>query len=130
MSTVVMNVLLSVVSVVLTALASWGVAVLTNWLNTKIKDKNMAAMITQCLNIVADAVKQIYQEFVEALKKEGKFDAVAQEEAKKRAIAVVKNQLTPELMDFVKANYGDVEAWIKNQIEVALYNLKNIKCAK
>ena len=130
MSTEVMNILLSVVSVVLTALASWGVAVLTNWLNTKIKDKNMAAMITQCLNIVADAVKQIYQEFVEALKKEGKFDAVAQEEAKKRAITVVKNQLTPELMDFVKANYGDVEAWIKNQIEVALYNLKNIKCAK
>ena len=130
MSTEVMNILLSVVSVVLTALASWGVAVLTNWLNTKIKDKNMAAMITQCLNIVADAVKQIYQEFVEALKKEGKFDAAAQEEAKKRAIAVVKNQLTPELMDFVKANYGDVEAWIKNQIEVALYNLKNIKCAK
>ena len=130
MSTEVMNILLSVVSVVLTALASWGVAVLTNWLNTKIKDKNMAAMITQCLNIVADAVKQIYQEFVEALKKEGKFDAVAQEEAKKRASAVVKNQLTPELMDFVKANYGDVEAWIKNQIEVALYNLKNIKCAK
>ena len=130
MSTEVMNILLSVVSVVLTALASWGVAVLTNWLNTKIKDKNMAAMITQCLNIVADAVKQIYQEFVEALKKEGKFDPVAQEEAKKRAIAVVKNQLTPELMDFVKANYGDVEAWIKNQIEVALYNLKNIKCAK
>lgn len=130
MSTEVMNVLLSVVSVVLTALASWGVAVLTNWLNTKIKDKNMAAMITQCLNIVADAVKQIYQEFVEALKKEGKFDAAAQEEAKERAIAVVKNQLTPELMDFVKANYGDVEAWIKNQIEVALYNLKNINCAK
>lgn len=85
-------------------------------------------MVTQCLNIVVDSVKQIYQEFVEALKRDGKFDAKAQEEAKARAIAIIKNQLTPELLNFVKTNYGDVNAWIKNQIEVALYNLKNVKC--
>lgn len=127
MPTELMNILLSVVSVVLTALASWGVAMLTNWLNTKIKDKKMAAMVTQCLNIVVDAVKQIYQEFVEALKKEGKFDAKAQTEAKEKAVAIIKNQLTPELTEFIKENYGDVQAWILNQIEVALYNLKNSK---
>lgn len=84
-------------------------------------------MVTQCLNIVVDAVKQIYQEFVEALKKEGKFDAKAQAEAKEKAIAIIKNQLTPELTEFIKENYGDVQEWILNQIEVALYNLKNSK---
>ena len=74
---------------------------------------------------VADAVKLIFQEFVEVLKKNGKFDEAAQKEAKEKATKIIMNKLTPELKEFITANYGDISAWVNDQIEVAIYNFKN-----
>lgn len=121
----VLNIILAGVSIIVTGLASWGVAIFTNWINSKMKDKKMAALLAQALQIVADAVKLIFQEFVEALKKSGKFDEAAQKEAKEAAIKIIMNKLTPELKEFITANYGDITEWVSNQIEVAIYNFKN-----
>lgn len=121
----VLNIILSAVSVVVLGLASWGVTVLTSFINSKMKDKKMAAFLTKIINIVNDSVKTIFQEFVEILKQEGRFDETKQKQAKEKALQIINSQLTPELIDFVQSNYGDVEAWLSNQIEVAIYNLKN-----
>ena len=121
----VLNIILAGVSIIVTGLASWGVAVFTNWINSKMKDKKMAALLSQAMQIVADAVKLIFQEFVEALKKNGKFDEAAQKEAKEAATKIIMNKLTPELKEFITANYGDIAAWVSDQIEVAIYNFKN-----
>ena len=121
----VLNIILAGVSIIVTGLASWGVAVFTNWINSKMKDKKMAALLAQAVQIVADAVKLIFQEFVEALKKNGKFDEAAQKEAKEEATKIIMNKLTPELKEFITANYGDISTWVNDQIEVAIYNLKN-----
>lgn len=121
----ILNIILSAVSVIVVGLASWGVTLLTNWITSKMKDKKAAGFLTKILGIIADAVKQIYQQFVEALKNEGKFNKEAQEKAKEGALKIIKEQLTPELTEFIKNNYGDATTWISNQIEVALYNLKN-----
>ncbi len=121
----VLNIILAGVSIIVTGLASWGVAVFTNWINSKMKDKKMAALLAQAMQIVADAVKLIFQEFVEALKKNGKFDEAAQKEAKEAATKIIMNKLTPELKEFITANYGDIVAWVSDQIEVAIYNFKN-----
>ena len=121
----VLNIILSAVSVVVLGLASWGVTILTSFINSKMKDKKMAAFLTKIINIVNDSVKTIFQEFVEILKQEGRFDETKQKQAKEKALQIINSQLTPELIDFVQSNYGDVEAWISNQIEVAIYNLKN-----
>lgn len=126
MPTEIMNIIWSAVGIILTGLASWGVAALTKWLNSKISDKDVAAKITKILNIIADAVKQIYQEFVEVLKNEGKFDEAAQKQAKEKALAIIKGQLTEDLKTYITSTFGDVETYISNQIEVALYNLKNL----
>ena len=121
----VLNIILAGVSIIVTGLASWGVAVFTNWINSKMKDKKMAALLAQAMQIVADAVKLIFQEFVEVLKKNGKFDEAAQKEAKEEATKIIMNKLTPELKEFITANYGDISTWVNDQIEVAIYNLKN-----
>ena len=121
----VLNIILAGVSIIVTGLASWGVAVFTNWINSKMKDKKMAALLAQAMQIVADAVKLIFQEFVEVLKKNGKFDEAAQKEAKEKATKIIMNKLTPELKEFITANYGDISAWVNDQIEVAIYNFKN-----
>ena len=121
----VLNIILAGVSVIVTGLASWGVAVFTNWINSKMKDKKMAALLAQAMQIVADAVKLIFQEFVEALKKNGKFDEATQKEAKEAATKIIMNKLTPELKEFITTNYGDISAWVNEQSEVAIYNFKN-----
>ena len=43
--------------------------------------------------------KLIFQEFVEALKKNGKFDEATQKEAKEEATKIIMNKLTPELKE-------------------------------
>ena len=58
------------------------------------------------------------------MKNSGTFDEKAQKNAKERAMAIIHSQLTPELQSFIQSNYGDIEEWLKNQIEVVLYNLK------
>ena len=121
----VLNIILSAVSIIVLGLASWGVTVLTSFINSKMKDKKMAALLTKALNIVSDAVKKIFQEFVEALKKEGKFDKEAQQKAKEAATKIINSELTPELVEFIQSNFGDVKEWISNQIEVAIFNFKN-----
>lgn len=121
----ILNIILAGVSIIVTGLASWGVAVFTNWINSKMKDKKMASLLAQAMQIVADAVKLIFQEFVEALKKNGKFDEATQKEAKEAATKIIMNKLTPELKEFITANYGDISAWVNDQIEVAIYNFKN-----
>ena len=123
----ILNILLSALGVIVTGLVSWGVVVLTNWLNTKIKDKNLAMLLTKATTIVSDAVKTVYQEFVEALKKDGKFDAEAQTQAKEKALAIIKGQLTDEIKTFIENNFGDVQNWLAEKIEAVLYTLKNNK---
>ena len=125
MSQELLNIFLTALGIAVTGLVSWAVAALTTFINSKMKDQKMAKLLTKCLDIIANAVKKIFQEFVEALKKEGKFDKEAQNQAKEAAMKIINSELTPELIEFIQANFGDVQEWISNQIEVAIYNLKN-----
>lgn len=77
------------------------------------------------MKIITDAVMQIYQQFVEVLKNEGKFDLEQQKLAKDKALEIINYQLTPELKEFIMTNYGDITSWLSNQIEAVIYNLKN-----
>lgn len=98
---------------------------MTNWLNKKIKDKDLARWATQLFDIIMSAVKAVQQEFVDTLKKNGKFDAAAQAEAKERAYKIITSQLTVELKEYVEKNFGDMKEYLMNQIEAMLYQLKN-----
>lgn len=71
------------------------------------------------------AVQTVFQEFVDTMKKNGKFDEAAQKEAKERAYNIIINQLTPELQNYIKENFGDMKDYIMNQIEAMVYQLKN-----
>lgn len=123
----ILNIIISAVSIVVTGLVSWGVSVLINLMNTKIKDKTLAAHLTAITQIVTDAVMNVFQTFVETLKANGTFDKAAQEEAKQKALDIIMNQLTPELVEYIKSNYGDVKEWISNKIESVIYSLKATK---
>ena len=125
MSQEVLNIILSALSIAVTGLVSWGVGVLINWMNSKIKDQTLAKHLTAVTQIVTDAVMNVFQSFVETLKANGSFDEKAQEDAKERAMDIIMTQLTPELVDYVKTNYGDLEELLSNKIESVIYTLKS-----
>lgn len=120
----VWKIIISAVGIIITGLASWLVVVLTNWLNTKIKDKKVAKWATDITNIVFNSVSCVFQTFVEALKKQGKFDKQAQEEAKQKAYNIIMTQLTPELQKYITDNFGDMKEYLMNLIESTIYSLK------
>lgn len=120
----VWKIIISAVGIIITGLASWLVVVLTNWLNTKIKDKKVAKWATDITNIVFNSVSCVFQTFVEALKKSGNFDKQAQEEAKQKAYNIIMTQLTPELQKYITDNFGDMKEYLMNLIESTIYSLK------
>ena len=119
------SILWSIIGIIGTGLATWLTALLVDFLNQKIKDKKIARWSTDLFQIVMSAVQTVFQEFVDTMKNNGKFDEAAQKEAKERAYNIIINQLTPELQNYIKENFGDMKDYIMNQIEAMVYQLKN-----
>ena len=119
------EILIPIISAIATCLGSWLVAVVTKWINTKIKDKSTADMLTSLLAIVTDAVKTVYQTYVESLKDAGTFDATAQAEAKAKATALISSKLTDDMKSYLTEHYGTADAYVSEAIEKAIYDCKN-----
>lgn len=120
------SILWGLLGTILTTLVTFGTTKLIQWMNTKIKDKDIARWSTQITEIVMSAVQSVFQSFVQTLKENGKFDKTAQEEAKNAALEIILKQLTPELKKYIEDNFGDMKTWLGTQIEAAIYQLKNI----
>ena len=114
----------SAIGIIVTGLATWLTTVGVNFLNQKIKDKKLARWSSEVFQIVMNAVQTVFQSFVETLKTNGTFDEAAQEEAKKKAYEIIVSQLTPELKKYIEDNFGDMQAYLMNQIEAMIYQLK------
>ena len=125
MNDILLNILSVTVSAVVVPVIGFLGYKLTQWLNSKVKDDRAKALLNRANEIVLDAVRTVFQTYVEALKKEGSFDAKAQEVALGKAKAIVLSELTEELKSFVADNYGDLMAWVTNAIEASIYKLKN-----
>lgn len=121
------DIILSCVSIVLTALATWGIKKLTDWLNIKIEDSKLKNILNDAIDTITNIVKAVYQTYVESLKDQKLFDKNAQEEALKKAMEQAKLELSEEIKVFLENNKIDVDSWLKTQIESIIYNLKNKK---
>ena len=119
------EILFSILGVILTGLASWGTTVLIQWLNTKNKNKELAAFAATILTIVNSAVKATYQSYVEGLKGTDAWTKEAQEQALQMALDTVKSELTTGAIAYIQEQHGDVDKYIKTLIESVLYDLKN-----
>ena len=119
------NIIWSVVGIVATGLVSWATTALVAWLNTKIKNEKAAKWASDLTSIVSNAVLSVTQTFVDTMKKEGKFDAEAAKEAKDKALSIITSQLTPELKDYITANFGDMTEYLGNLVEAMVQSLKS-----
>ncbi len=118
-------ILLSVISIVLTALVSWGAERLIALINSKLVNSKYAKYLTSVVDVITRAVKTTYQTYVETLKNKDMFTADAQKEALSKAGEMALAQLSEDSKEWIKTNFGDVKVWISNTIESVIYDLKN-----
>ena len=125
MNEILLNVLSIIVTAVVIPVISFLGYKLSQFLNSKIKDEKARNLLNKANEIVLNAVKVVFQTYVESLKNSGNFNADAQGIALNKAKQIIESELTEELKKFIKENYGDLSAWITNQIEASIYQLKN-----
>ena len=125
MNEILINILSVVVTAVIIPLISLLGTKLYQWIDSKIKDQKGSTLIKQATDIVLNAVRSVFQTYVESLKKSGDFGKDAQLEALNKAKAIITSELSSDVKDYITKNYGDLEEWITNQIESSINLLKN-----
>lgn len=116
----VMYILLAIIIGLLT----WISERLIKLINTKIKNQRFAHYLTAATTAVTDAVKAVQQEYVDGLKKAGKFDEEAAKEALMKAKVKVLESLSIETRKYITENIGDINHWIETTIHSVLHDMK------
>ena len=115
------QVILSIIGVVISAVG----VIVTYLVNKYVSDAKLKNILTSLNNLVQNSVLEVYQTYVEALKKAGNFDAEAQKQALERCLALIKVNMPKELETWLKTNYSDIEGYLKSLIEAQIGFLKN-----
>lgn len=105
-------------------LLTWISERLIKLINTKIENQRFAHYLTAATAAVTDAVKSVQQEYVDGLKKAGKFDEEAAKEALMKAKVKVLESLSTETRKYITENIGDINNWIETTIHSVLHDMK------
>lgn len=126
MNDILINIISAVVTTVLLPLITWAGTKLIQYIGTKVKNEKAAALLSTATNIVLNAVRSVFQTYVESLKASGKFDSESQVEALKRAKDIALSQLGDDVKEYITTNFGNLDGWLTNQIESSINLLKNL----
>ena len=124
MNEILMNILSIIVTAVILPLISFAGTKLITYLNSKIKDENAKEFLTQATTIVTNAVRSVFQTYVDRLKASGSFDAHAQTVALTKARDIALAQMSDDVKNYIVSNYGDLNNWITTQIEATINLIK------
>lgn len=113
--------ILGIVGIVISGLGVY----VTYLINKYVNDAKLKNILTSLNTLVQNSVLEVYQTYVEALKKAGNFNADAQKLALERCLALVKANMPKALETWLKANYSDIESYLKSLIEANIGLLKN-----
>ena len=125
MNEIIINIISVVVTSIVLPLISIAGAKLIQFINSKIKNNKAADLLTTATTIVINAVRSVFQTYVEALKKEGSFNKDAQLIALNKAKDIALTQMTDEVKDYLVTTYGSLDTWLDTNIEATINILKN-----
>ena len=125
MNDILLNILSVVVTSIILPLITYAGARLITYLNSKIKDEKARELLSQATVVVTNAVRAVFQTYVDSLKKSGNFGAEAQLEALNKAKDIALSQLSEEVKEYINKNYGDINNWLITQIEATINLIKN-----
>lgn len=81
------------------------------------KTKDFQNSIDGAMSLVEKVVDYVSQTYVDALKKEGKFDAAAQQNAYNKAVEALEKLMDDDMKHVLINVYGDLSTWMKVAIE-------------
>ncbi len=123
------EILLNIISVVVTAVIIPLITVLGSkvitWVNNGIKNDKAAKYLTEATQVVLNAVRSVFQTYVEQLKASGEFTPESQKMALEKAKAIAIGQLNTDVKNYITTNFGSLDEWLTSQIESSIYKLKN-----
>ena len=125
MNEIIINIISVVVTSIVLPLISIAGAKLIQFINSKIKNNKAADLLTTATTIVINAVRSVFQTYVEALKKEGSFNKDAQIIALNKAKDIALTQMTDEVKEYLVTTYGSHDSWLDTNIEATVNILKN-----
>ena len=125
MNEIIINIISVVVTSIVLPLISIAGAKLIQFINSKIKNNKAADLLTTATTIVINAVRSVFQNYVEALKKEGSFNKDAQIIALNKAKDIALTQMTDEVKEYLVKTYGNLDSWLDTNIEATINILKN-----
>ena len=125
MNEIIINIISVVVTSIVLPLISIAGAKLIQFINSKIKNNKAADLLTTATTIVINAVRSVFQTYVEALKKEGSFNKDAQIIALNKAKDIALTQMTDEVKNYLVTTYGSLDSWLDTNIEATINSLKN-----
>lgn len=83
----------------------------------KLNNEQLTKYIDAASNAISKAVLSVSQTYVDTLKKQGKFDEMAQAEAKQMAIEKAKELITIDSQLAIETLYNDFESYLNDAIE-------------
>ena len=88
------------------------------------KAKDFQNSIDGAMSLVEKVVDYVSQTYVDALKKEGKFDAAAQQNAYNKAVDALEKLMDDDMKRVLIDVYGDLATWMRVAIESYIKNNK------
>lgn len=125
MNEILINIISVVVTSIVLPLLSIAGAKLVQLINPKINNNKAANFLSTATTIIINAVRTVFQTYVEVLKKEDKFDEASQKLALLKARDIALNQMTDDVKNYITSTYGDLDTWINTNIEATINILKN-----
>lgn len=109
--------ILYLVKVVCYVVVAFVIPYVASFFKKKTENEHVKDLIDRASDTVIDCVLTVNQVYVEALKKEGKFDKDAQAEAFVMCTNYILNRLNEETIAAINNVYGDLDNWIKTTVE-------------
>ena len=86
----------------------------------EIENDTIEGYLRDITDIITQAVTCTTQTYVESLKAQGKFDALAQKEAFNRSLQAILTSLSVDAIRYIEEISGDVELYLTQKIEAAV----------
>ncbi len=115
------QVILGIIGIVISGLG----ALITFLINKYIKNDKLKSIINSLNDLVKNSVLEIYQTYVEALKKDGMFDKEAQEIALNKCLELINKNMPSDVKKWLDDNFDDATSYLKSLIESTIGLLKN-----
>lgn len=97
--------------------------IITYLINKYIKNDKLKTTIASLNELVQACVKEIYQVYVEELKKKDMFDKEAQQKALDMCIDKIEKEMTQDIRQWLNENFGDTRAYLTTLVESSVASL-------